>query len=91
MKEMLVQIGAGGNLIRTAKRTHVRLTGYWVLFYNFTLVSTFTILIVSLFFILFYHFCIYLHVYALFGSTPQHTLGKTCSALLFSNFVEEKT
>jgi hypothetical protein len=31
-------------------------------------------------------FCVYLHVYTLFGPPP----GRTCSTFLFSNFVEEK-
>jgi hypothetical protein len=46
--------------------------------------------IFSFFLILFYHFCIYLHVYALFGPPPAMPLGRTCSALLFSDIVEKK-
>jgi hypothetical protein len=45
-------------------------------------------------FIYFITFCfyIYLHVYTLFGPLPTAQFpGRTCSTLLFSYFVEEKT
>jgi hypothetical protein len=52
-------------------------------------------LFVCLFVCLFDHFYIYSHVYILLEPLPHtHTsplLGRTCSALLFSNFVEDKT
>jgi hypothetical protein len=49
----------------------------------------------TIFFCSFY-FYIYLHVYTLFGAPPPPLTvlpdsGRTCSALLFSDFVEEKT
>jgi hypothetical protein len=51
------------------------------------------------FFLSFYHCYLYLHVYTLFVppppslslSPPNPLPGKTCSALFFSSFVEEKT
>jgi hypothetical protein len=43
-----------------------------------------------LIYILTYSFYIYSHVYTLFGSLPP-LLGRICSALSFSDFVEEKT
>jgi hypothetical protein len=48
----------------------------------------------TLFSFFFNWFYIYSHVYTLFGSPlPTHTPlpGRNCSAILFSNFVEEKT
>jgi hypothetical protein len=41
----------------------------------------------------FYHFYIYSNVYTLshLSLPPPRLLGRTCSTLLFSNFVEEKT
>jgi hypothetical protein len=39
---------------------------------------------------LFYCFYIYLHVYTLFGPPLPPPPGRTCSTLLFSDFVEEK-
>jgi hypothetical protein len=49
---------------------------------------------ISFFHILFYHFYIYLHVYTLLGPPPLPALplpDRTCSVLLFSSFIEEKT
>jgi hypothetical protein len=38
-----------------------------------------------------FYFYIYLHVYTLFEPPPPPPPCRTCSTLLFSNFVEEKT
>jgi hypothetical protein len=52
----------------------------------------FIYLFLSFFKTLFYCFCVYLHVYPLFGLRLSSLfLGRTCYPLLFSDFIEEKT